>query len=371
MSGRFFGLAAAVLMLAIGPGRPPAAHAADTEKTLNIYNWSDYIAPDTIPNFEKLTGIKVNYDTFDANETLEGKLAAGSSGYDVVVPTLTPFLARQIKAGFYQKLDRSKLPNWVHLDKAILERMAKYDPDNAYAIPWMTGTTGIGYNEDEVKALLPSAPVDSLHMIFDPAVVAKFKDCGVSILDSPTDVYPSVLRYLGLDPDSQKIADLKQANAVLLAIRPFIRKFDSSEYINDLANGDICLAWGYSSDINLARRRAQEAGKGVHVAFSIPKEGTERYIDTWAMTVDAPHPAAALAFLNYLMDPEVAAANTNYLYIESGNADAMKFVKPEITAYAGAFPSAATEATLFTVAPSSPEVDRARTRLWATFKTGY
>jgi putrescine transport system substrate-binding protein len=347
-----------------------AAAAADADKVLNIYNWSDYIGPDVVPNFEKATGIHVNYDTYDSNETLEAKLAAGSSGYDLVVPSLTPFLARQVKGGFYQELDKTKLPNAVHLDKALLDRMAKFDPGNAHAMPWTTGTNGIAYNADLIKARMADAPTDSFAILFDPDVVAKFKDCGISLLDSPTEVFPAALNYLKLDPDSQKPGDLKQAAELLMKIRPFIRKFDSSEYINDLANGDLCLAFGYSSDIGIARRRAQEAGKGVKVVYVIPKEGTQRWIDTMAIPKDAPHPDAAYQFMNYIMQPEVMAQTSNAVFIQSGNADALKFVKPDISGDKGLFPPANVEATLYTISPSSPEIDRLRTRLWARIKTG-
>jgi putrescine transport system substrate-binding protein len=344
--------------------------AAAEQPTLNIYNWSDYIAADTVPNFEKSAGIKVNYDTYDSNETLEAKLAAGSSGYDIVVPSLTPFLARQIKAGFYLPLDKSKLANWSHLDKKLLERIAVYDKGNQYAIPWLTGTTGIGYNAEKVKQLMPDAPVDSLRMMFDPAVLEKFKGCGIGMLDSPTEVFPAALNFLGLDPDSQKPDDLQKAADLLAKARPFIRKFDSSEYINDLANGDMCLAWGYSSDVNLARRRAQEAGKGVTVMFVIPKEGSQRYIDTMAIPKDAPHADAAYKFLNYIMDPKVIADTSNAIYIQNGNADSLPFVKPEIAKDPGIIPPADVEKKLFSVAVSTPEIDRLRTRLWTKVKTG-
>jgi putrescine transport system substrate-binding protein len=340
------------------------------DQILNIYNWSDYIAPNTIPDFEKATGIKVNYDTYDSNETLEAKLAAGNSGYDLVGPSLTPFLARQIKGGFYQALDKSKLPNSSHLSQDLLARMAVFDKDNAHAIPWLTGTTGIGYNEQAVKRLVPGAPVDSLALIFDPEIIGKFKDCGIAMLDSPTDVFPAALNYVGLNPDSQKPEDLQKAADLLMKIRPFIRKFDSSEYINDLANGDICLVWGYSSDVNLARRRAQEAGKGVTVAFAIPKEGTQRYIDTLAMPKDAPHPDAAYKFLNYIMEPKVIADTVNAIYVESGNGDAAPYIKSEIIADPGIFPSVETEKTIVQVSPSAPDIDRLRTRLWTKVKTG-
>jgi putrescine transport system substrate-binding protein len=353
----------ALLLLATVP-------AAAQEQTLNIYNWSDYIAPNTIPDFEKATGIKVNYDTYDSNETLEAKLAAGNSGYDLVGPTLTPFLAHQVTGNFYQALDKSKLANYSHLNKELLAQMAAFDPKNAHAIPWMTGTTGIGYNQEQIKKLLPDAPVDSLKMIFDPAVLAKFKDCGISVLDSPTEMFPPALNYLGLNPNSQSPDDLQKAAALLMKIRPFIRKFDSSEYINDLANGDLCLAWGYSSDVNLARRRAGEAGKGVAIVYSIPKEGTERYIDTLAMPADAPHADAAYKFLNYIMDPKIIADTVNTIFVESGNGDAKPFIKPEITDDKGIYPPPEVEKTLFEITVSKPEIDRLRTRLWTNIKTG-
>ncbi len=356
----------AVLSLAFGFG---AARAED--RVLNVYNWSDYIGPTTLADFEKATGIKVNYDTFDTNEMLEGKLKAGNSGYDIVVPSLTPFMARDLKGGFFQKLDKSKLPNYSHLDPGLLKRIAEYDPGNEYAIPWLTGTNGIGYNIDMVKKIDPNAPVDSLAFIFDPDILSKFKDCGISILDSPTDVFPSVLYYLHLDPHSKDPADLKKAADVLLKIRPYIRRFSSSEYINDLANGDVCVVWGYSTDVNIARRRAQEAGKGVKIQFVNPKEGGERYIDTMVIPKDAPHVAEAHAFLNFLMDPKVMAPIADALFAEPGNADAKALIKPEIVADPTIFPPPEVEAKLFTVAVNPPDAERLQTRLWTQIKTGH
>jgi putrescine transport system substrate-binding protein len=348
-----------------------ATYAQAQQSTLNIYNWNDYIAPETIPDFEKATGIKVTYDVYDANETLEAKLSAGGSGYDLVVPTLVPFAARQIQAGFYQPLNKAKLPNYGHLDKTLLERMAVYDKDNTYLIPWMTGVVGIAYNVDKVKEIMPDAPVNSLRMIFDPEIVSKFKDCGVSVIDSPTEVFPPALKMLGLNPDSQSIAELQKATDVHFKIRPYIRRYDSSEYINALANGDICVAWGYSSDIEIAKHRAMEAGKGVNVAFTIPKEGAQRYIDTMAVPKDAPHPDAALSFLNFIMQPEEIAKTSNKIFVQSGNADARKFVVPDVANDPGIFPSAEVEQSIYSISPSTPEVDRARTRFWTRVKTGH
>lgn len=340
------------------------------QQVLNIYNWSDYIAPNTIPDFEKATGIKVNYDTYDSNETLEAKLAAGNSGYDLVGPSLTPFLARQVKGNFYQAIDKSKIPNYSHLNKDLLARMAPFDKDNAHAIPWMTGTTAIGYNADMIKKIMPDAPVDSVKMMFDPEILAKFKDCGITLLDTPVDVFPEVLKSMGLDPNSQKPEDLQKAADLLEKLRPYIRKFDSSEYINGLANGDICLSWGYSSDINLARRRAKEAGKGVNIVTSLPKEGTQRYVDTLAIPADAQHVEAAYKFLNYILEPKVIADTVNTIYIESGNGDADQYIKPEVLHDPAIYPPADLEQKLFAVVVSTPEIDRLRTRLWTKIKTG-
>ena len=287
---------------------------ADDGRTLNIYNWSDYIAPGVIPAFERQTGLHVVYDMYDSNDTLDAKLKAGNSGYDIVVPTEMPFLAEQIRAGIYRTLDRSKLGNWGHLDPAILARLTVADPGNRYAVPWMTGTNGIGVNVDKVRAIMPDAPVDSLRMLFDPAVVSRFASCGVSFLDSAEDAIPEALIYLHLDPNDQKPGDIARAAGVFAAVRPFVRKFDSSGYINDLANGDLCVAFGYSTDVKQAARRAREAGRGVTVAYHIPVEGAQYAIDSMAVPADAPHPENALAFLNFVMQPAVAAESENFLY---------------------------------------------------------
>ncbi|MCW2316696.1 putrescine transport system substrate-binding protein [Rhodoblastus acidophilus] len=349
-------------------GAAPAA-AADT--TLNIYNWNDYIAPDTVPAFEKATGIKVTYDLYDANETLEGKLSAGGSGYDIVVPTLIPFAARQIKGGFYQKLDKSKLKNYAHLDKNLLARMATQDEGNSYLVPWMSGTVVMAYNVDMIKKIMPDAPVDSLKMLFDPAVAAKFKGCGISIMDSPTEVFPPALISLGLNPDSKKPEDLKKAAALLMKTRPSVRRYDSAEYINALANGDICIAWGYSSDMQVAKHRAQEAGKGVAINVVIPKEGAQRYIDVLAIPKDAPHAEAALKFIDFVMQPEEIAKTSSKIYVMSGNADAKPFVAPEVASDPTIFPPPEVEKTIYTITGSDAATDRLRTRLWTEIKTGH
>src|SRR6478735_770640 len=260
------GFFACLLALAAGP--------AFAQKQVNVYNWSDYIAEDQLKVFTQQTGIKVNYTTYDSNEILDAKLRAGRSGYDVVVPTASPFLVRQLAAKLYQPLDKARLKNYGNLDPKIMASLAKYDPGNTHAIPWMWGTIGIGYNVAEIRKRMVNAPVDSLAMVFDPAIVSRFVDCGVMMLDSPTDVFPAALKYLQLDPDSKKSEDLEKAAAVIKAIQPFVRKFHSSEYINALAGGDICLAFGFSGDIFQARDRAAKAKERQDIAYAIPREGS-------------------------------------------------------------------------------------------------
>src|SRR4051812_2698469 len=294
-----------------GAKPPPAgAAAASQEKVLNVYNWSDYIDPTVLEDFKNKTGIKVNYDVFDSNRVLETKLLTGHTNYDVVVPS-APFLQRQITAGVFQTLDKSRLPNLKNLDPDMMKRIAVYDPDNAHSVPYMWVTSGPGYNVAKIKERMPDAPVDSLRMIYDPKVVAKFQDCGVSVLDEASEVVGSVLMYLGKDPRSSSVEDLQAAENVLLAIRPYLRYVHSSRYIDDLANGETCLALGWSGDIKQARDRARDAGKGIEIDYRIPKEGTIMNFDMLAVPADAPHPANAFTFINYLLEPEVAAKNSN------------------------------------------------------------
>ncbi len=346
------------------------SQARAAARTVDVYSWSDYIAPGTIPAFEKRTGIEVTYDTYDSNDTLDAKLHAGDAGYDVVVPSMMPYLAEQVRAGIYLTLDRARLPNWHHLDPALLATMATADPGNRHAIPWMTGTDGIGVNVAKVRALMPDAPVGSLAMLFDPAVATKFKDCGISVLDSEEDMIPEALIYLHLDPRSQDPAVLVRALGVFQAVRPFIRKFDSSGYINDLANGDLCVAFGYSTDINQAGRRARDAGRGVGIAYHIPIEGSQRWIDTIAIPADAPHPDAAYAWLDFLMDPAVIADDADFLFLQSGNADAGPLMRAAIRQDPGIFPPEAVARTLYTPALRTPAIRRVVTRLWTRIKTG-
>src|SRR5690348_10317787 len=284
------------------------ARAAE-DNVLNIYNWSDYIADDTVARFEAETGIKVHYDVYDGNEVLEAKLLAGHSGYDLVVPTASPFLAREAQAGVFQKIDKAKLTHYGNLDPQILKAVANVDPGNEYGVPYLWGTTGIGYNPAKVKAALgDNAPVDSLKLIFDPANAKKLASCGISLLDTPQEMFPAALAFLGREPLSREPADLEKAAEVVTAIRPYIRKFHSSQYINDLANGDLCVAFGYSGDVVQAKSRAADAKNGNDIAYAIPREGAMIWVDMMAIPKDAPHAENALKFIDFILRPEIIAA---------------------------------------------------------------
>src|SRR5215469_2506637 len=360
---KFIGWMAALLALTA------AARAEAPE--LHVYNWSDYIAPDTIPNFTKKTGIAVTYDVYDGNEVLEAKLLAGNSGYDVVVPTAMPYMARQIKAGAYRALDKAKLPNWKNLDPAILALVADADPGNAYGVPYMWGVTGIGYNPALVaKALGNDAARDTLALLFDPANAKKLAACGISLLDTPAEVFPAAFSYLGIDPKSRDPADLDKAVAMLQKIRPYVRKFHSSQYINDLANGDICIALGYSGDVVQARNRAAEAKNGVEIAFRVPREGALMAVDMMGIPKDAPHPENALAYMNYILRAEVAAAITNAVSYPNPNAAATPLVKPEIRDDPGVYPPEAVRRVFHGDVPATRDYERARTRGWNLVKAG-
>ncbi len=347
-----------------------AGSAMAQDRVVNVYNWSDYIDESILEDFTKETGIKVVYDVFDSNEILETKLLAGGTGYDVVVPTGS-FLSRQIKAGVFEKLDKSKLPNLKNMWKEIEERVQKYDPGNDYSINYMWGTTGIGYNVDKVKAALgDDAPVDSMAIVFDPKNMEKLKDCGVFMLDAPTELIPAALNYLGLDPDSKDPADIEKAGELLKSVRPYIQKFHSSEYINALANGDICLAIGWSGDVLQARDRAAEADNGVTVEYSIPKEGALMWFDQMAIPADAPHKAEALEFLNYIMRPEVMAKASNYVYYANGNKASQEFLNEDVIGDPAIYPSEETVKNLYTVTAYPPKVNRIVTRVWTSVKSG-
>ncbi len=346
-----------------------AVPASAEEKVVNVYNWSDYIDPKTLEDFTKETGIKVNYDVFDSNEVLQTKLLAGNTGYDVVVPSAS-FLELQIKAGVFQKLDRAKLPNWSNLDENILKRVALHDPGNQYSVNHMWGTDAIGYNIKKVQAIDPQAPLDNWDMIFDPKVAAKFKDCGISVLDAPDEVIGVALAYLGKDPNSEKAEDLKAAEDLLMKIRPYIRMIHSSQYIDALANGEICLTLGWSGDILQAKSRAEEAKQGVEIGMSVPKQGTIIWFDMYAIPADAPHPDNAHAFINFMMRPEVAAANSNFVHYANGNAASVALLDPAVRDDPGVYPPKDTMDKLFPNLARSAEFTREMNRTWTRFTTG-
>jgi putrescine transport system substrate-binding protein len=338
-------------------------------RVVNVYNWSDYVDPSVLDDFSKKTGIAIRYDTFDSSDTLEAKLLAGQSGYDVVVPT-GYFLAREIAAGIFQKLDKLKLPNLVNAWPEIANRLAAYDPGNQYAVNYMWGTTGIGYNVKDARRILgPGAALNSWDDLFNPDKIAKFKDCGVHFLDSSDDIVPSVLRYLHLEPNSNNPADLERAADVLTKIRPYVRKFHSSEYINALATGEICLALGYSGDIKQAQKRAAQANHGIEINYAIPKEGAPLWFDNFAIPKDAPHIGEAHELINYLLDPQVAAENTNFVSYANGDRPS-RFIDKAILDDRTIYPDDATMAKLFTIAAHDLRTQRLVNRLWTRVKTG-
>ncbi|MGU9964058.1 MAG: polyamine ABC transporter substrate-binding protein [Candidatus Halichondribacter symbioticus] len=337
---------------------------------LRIYNWSDYIAEDTIEKFEKQTGITVTYDVFDSNEVLEAKLLAGASGYDIVVPT-SDFLQRQIAAGIYQKLDKSKLPNLKNMDADLMANAATYDTDNAHSVIYLWGTTGIGYNINAVRERLgDDYEINSWDMVFNPENAAKLADCGISMLDAPTEVIPAAANYLGYNPNTEDAGELREAAELLSAVRPYVRYFHSSQYINDLANGDSCVAVGWSGDVFIAQARADEAENGVEIDYFIPREGALQWFDMLAIPADAPNVDAAHAFINFLMEPEITADITNYVWYGSANQAALPLIDAEILENEGIFPSAAAKENLWGGEVVSIKSDRLRTRLWTKITTG-
>jgi putrescine transport system substrate-binding protein len=347
-------------------GAPPPGAG---QKVLNLYIWSDYLAPSTLPDFEKQTGIKVHAAYYDSNETLETKLLAGSSGYDVVVPTASYF-ERQIKAGVYLKLDKSKLPNLKNMDPQLMSRVAMHDPNNDHGVIYMWGTNGIGYNEKMVKELLPDAPLDSWRLVFDPAVASKIAKCGISVLDSPAEMMRAVLNYLGRDPNSQKPEDVAAVEQTLLKIRPYIRNINSSEYIEALANGDLCVAVGYNGDVLQARDRAKDANKGVDIKYTVPKEGSILWFDMLAIPKDAPDPDSAYAYINYIMDPKVIADISNFKRYANANLASQPYVLQAVKDDPAIYPPPELREKLAVQLADSPEQTRAITRMWEKFKTG-
>jgi putrescine transport system substrate-binding protein len=348
---------------------PAAGQAAAEEKVLNLYIWNDYLADDTIPNFEKETGIKVMVSNYGSNEELDAKLAPGNSGYDIVVPSASTY-ERQIMAGYYQKLDKSKLPNLENMDPEIQERLALQDPNNDYAVLHMWGTTGIGYNPDKLKAANPNAPLDSWRLVFDPAVAKSFQKCGIAVLDSATEMFTMVLAYLGKDPNSQNPDDLNAAGEAMMKFRPFLKYIDTQRMITDLANGEICLAVGYNGDILQARDRADENDTGQTVEYVIPKEGSIIWFDSYLIPSDAPHPNNAHTFINYMLRPDVIAEVSNYTNYANGNAKATELVDEDVRNDPGVYPPADVRAKLAPDLTDSEETTRIMTRLWTRFMTG-
>lgn len=354
---------------AAASGAPGATDAG--AKTLYVYNWSDYIAEDTLANFEQATGIKVVYDVYDANEVLEAKLMTGASGYDLVFPSARPFAERQIRSGVFLPLDKAKLGNYGNLDSALLASLQDVDPNNAHAVPYMWGTTGLGINVARVQAILgEDMPLDSWDLLFKPEYAEKLAECGISVLDDEQEAFAAALIWQGRDANAHGWDETEVVSKTFGAVRPFIRYFNSSRYIDDLANGDLCLAMGYSGDVFQARDRAAEAENGVELRYIIPKEGAVRWVDMMAIPKDAPHPDNAHAFIDYLLKPEVAASITDYVAYANPNTAATALVDPEIANDPGVYPSDEVKAKLVDPRTLPPDIQRERVRAWTKIKTG-
>jgi len=347
-----------------------AASVASAAETVKIYNWSSYIAPDTLKQFQQATGIVPTYDVYDSNETLDGKLMTGNSGYDVVFPS-NHFMARQIQGKALKRLDKSQLPNWKNLNPVLLKALEGNDPGNQYGFPYLWGSTGIGYNIDKVKAVLgDDAPVDSWDLIFKPQYMSKLKGCGVAVLDNGPELLPIALHYLGLPHHSQNPADYDKAKALLMQVRPYISYFHSSKYTADLANGDVCVVVGFSGDVLQAKNRAEEAHNGVKVGYSIPKEGAPMWFDMVAMPADAPDEKAGYAYMNYLLEPQVMAAISNHVQYANANLQADALVDPALKANTMIYPSEAVMGKLYALEAMPAKIDRIRTRIWTSVKAG-
>lgn len=356
-------LAASALVLA------SASAQAQEEKVLNVYNWSDYIAEDTLKRFTEETGIKVNYDVYDSNEALEAKLMAGKSGYDVVFPSVSPFLANQIKAGIYQPLDKAKIPNLANVKATTLKAMDGSDPGNKFGVPYMTAPTAIGINVDKVKKLLPDAPLDSWRILLDPAVTQKLQACGLTLLDDPNETFPAALAYLGKNPTSQSKEDMDAATDVLSKVRSHLKYIHSSKYINDLANGDICVAHGYGGDLIQARERAKEAKKKANIIVIVPKEGAQAVTDAMAIPKDAPHPENAHKFINFILKPDVIGPISSMVGYANSVNGAEKFTDEAVLKDPAIFPPAEVQSKLFVAPPAEAAYLKARTRAWNKIKT--
>jgi putrescine transport system substrate-binding protein len=350
------------------PGVVAPDSSYDREKVLNVYSWADYIAPDTVPNFEKETGIKVRYDTYDNNEVLETKLLTGHTNYDVVIPTEN-FFDRQMRAGVYRKLDKGALTNLANADPQIMRRLAVHDPGNLYAVPYMWTTTGLAYNVDRVKERLGSPITDSWALLFDPASARKLQDCGIAIIDSPLEVFQSAMIYLRRDPNQHDPGDIAAASELLRKIRPFVGRIEP-DLIAPVASGDVCLAFAWSGDMEIARNRAIDASRGVQIAYFVPREGALLTVDMMAIPADAPHPRNAEAWMNYLLRPKVIAAVSNYIRYPNGNRASLPYLDASIKADPSIYPDAATRARLLTNSAVSLDYSRLVTREWTRFRTG-
>jgi putrescine transport system substrate-binding protein len=339
------------------------------DPVLNLYNWAYYIPLEVLEDFEKETGIRVQLDTYDSNELLEAKLLTGHSGYDIVCPTAFPYLGPQIEAGVYQKLNRDLLPNWHHLDPELMKKIGEMDPGNLYALPYLWGTGGFGYNKDCIKKLGLEDKVNQLAMLFDPAIASRVKDYGFSLLDSPHDVFPAALMYLGLDPNSTSPEDLEKAGKVILKVRPYISQFNSLQFVSDLANGSVCVAQSWSGDTRIAAKRAIQAGNGVRVGFSIPQEGAEIWCDVWAIPSRAPHPKNAHKFLNYLLEPKIMGRITNEMSYANGNRGSLPYIKESLRTDPMIYPAPEVRKKLYVPKPYTPQFERLANRLWTHIKT--
>ena len=369
-------LACALMLAACGGGSGDGAAGGGDGKVLNVYNWSDFVAEDTIREFEAATGIKVNYDVYSENETLETKLTTGSSGYDVVFPSARPFAQRQIKAGLFAPLDKALLPHWSHLDPDVLAGLADIDPGNAHVVPYMWGTTGLGINVEKVQAALGAdAPIDSWALLFDPANAAKLASCGIHVLDDEQEAFGAALIWLGKDPNAGAEGDIELVKQAYAAIRPHVRTFNNAAYKDALANGDACVVMGYSGDIGQARDVAAEAAAATgkpapDIRYVIPKEGAIRWVDVMGIPRDAPHAANAHAFIDYLLQPEVIAKVSDYVAYANANKDATALIDPEIAGDEGVYPPAEVRAKLVDPAALPDDVQRQRVRAWTAIKSG-
>lgn len=344
------------------------ANAQDNQ--LNIYNWAEYTAEDTIPGFERQTGIKVQYDTYDSNDTLQAKLLTGKSGYDIVVPS-THFAARQLEAGLFQKLDKSKIPNWVNLDPAIMDLLKPVDPNNEYLVPWGYGTNALGINVTKAREIMgPDVKLNDWSLLFDPQKAKQFQSCGISVLDEAAQVFPAALHYLGKDPNSSNPDDYREALEMLKKVRPFIRQFSSSGYIDELASGDLCLVYAYSGDVLIAADRAREAKRNYEVDFFLPDDGAPAWFDTMAVPADAPNPEAAFKFINYFNEPKVSADITNNMFYPNANKAAREFVVPSVANNPAVYPPPEVAKNLFVIQAQPLNIQRLQTRLWSELKSG-